>query len=288
METKPEKKRKKVIRKLRYKFRLVIINDDTYEEHFSLKLSLLNIITGLGFLMVSVAFMVGGILAFTPLREYIPGYSDINTKIQANYAYQKADSLDMELRIRDLYLENLKLILSGEINADSVFDEELKDVNVEGIKDLKIEEDSLMRQLIEDQERYALNNENGDLEDKVYLFFNPIEGTVVDHFDMKTRHFGTDIVTKEGEPIKAVMDGTIVLADYTTKSGFVVQIQHRNNLVSVYKHCSAVLKQQGEVVQAGDPIAVVGNTGELTTGPHLHFELWEDGIPIDSELYIIF
>ena len=111
---------------------------------------------------------------------------------------------------------------------------------------------------------------------------------MTDHFNMKKRHFGTDIVTKEGEPIKAVMDGTIVMADYTTKSGFVVQIQHRNNVVSVYKHCSAVLKQLGEVVEAGDPIAVVGNTGELTTGPHLHFELWVDGIPIDSELYIIY
>jgi murein DD-endopeptidase MepM/ murein hydrolase activator NlpD len=288
METKPEKRRKKVIRNLRYKFRLVIINDDTYEEHFSLKLSLLNIITAIGILMFMVAFVVGGILAFTPLREYIPGYSDLETKKNASYAYLKADSLDMELKIRDLYIDNLKLVLTGEVSADSLSEIELKDIHVGSIEDVKIEEDSLMRQNVEDQEKYALHNSKSDLEDKVYFFFNPIKGTIVDHFDMKKSHFGVDVVTKKGEPIKAVMDGTIVMADYTTKSGFVVQIQHRNNVISVYKHCSAVLKQLGEVVEAGDPIAVVGNTGELTTGPHLHFELWEEGIPIDPEQYISF
>ena len=288
MEEKPEKKRKKVIRRLRYKFRLVIINDETYEEHFSLRLSLLNIITGIGLLMMLVAFFVGGILAFTPLREYIPGYSNLETKEMATYASLKADSLDLELKMRDQYLINLKLVLSGDINADSISDVKLEDIHVDGSGDVRIKEDSVMRLTIEEQEKYALHNTNKKIEDKVYLFFTPVKGTVVDSFDVKKRHFGVDVVTKSGEPIKAVMDGTIVMADFTTKSGYVVQIQHRNNLVSVYKHCSAVLKQLGEVVNAGDPIAVVGNTGELTTGPHLHFELWENGIPIDPEKHIIF
>lgn len=288
MEDKPEKRRKKVMRKLRYKFRLVIINDDTYEEHFSLKLSLLNIITAVGLLMILVAVIVGGILAFTPLREYIPGYSDLQTKKNAAYAAQKSDSLAREIEIRDVYLNNIKRVLSGEIDADSISEVPFEDVRIENIQDIKSQEDSLMRINIEEQEQYALHNSDGELEDKVYLFFNPVKGTVVEHFNVKKRHFGIDVVTKDGEPIKAVMDGTIVMADYTTKSGFVVQIQHRNNLVSIYKHCSAVLKQTGEVVNAGDPIAVVGNTGELTTGPHLHFELWEDGVPIDPEHHIIF
>ena len=288
MEDRPEKKRKKVLKKLRYKFRLIIINDETYEEHFSLKLSLLNIITGVGFLMFIIAIIVGSILSFTPLREYIPGYSDLKTKQNAAYAYQKADSIENELLIRDQYLNNLKLVLNGDINADSLDDTRIEDVRTEGIQDVKSPEDSLMRLTIEEQEKYALHNSNANIEDKVYFFFNPIKGTVVDSFNVKIAHFGVDVVTKKGEPIKAVMDGTIVMADYTTKSGFVVQIQHRNNLVSIYKHCSAVLKQVGEKVAAGDPIAVVGNTGELTTGPHLHFELWEDGIPIDPQNHIIF
>lgn len=286
MEEKPEKKRSKVLRRLRYKFRLVIINDDTYEEHFSFKLSLLNIIVAVGFLAITVATLAGAVIAFTPLREYIPGYSNTITKRNAAYAYQKADSLNNELRIRDNYLENIRLILSGEIGADSLSDTELKDVRIDHIKDIKTTEDSIMRLTIEEQEKYALTNSNSDMKDKVYFFFTPVKGTVVDHFNTKKSHYGTDIVTKSDEPIKAVMDGSIIMADYTTKSGFVIQIQHRNNLVSVYKHCSAVLKQVGEYVTAGDPIAVVGNTGELTTGPHLHLELWENGVPIDSEKYI--
>lgn len=288
MEEKPIKKRKKVFSALKYKFRLVVINDDTYEEHFSLRLSLLNIITVMGTLGLMVAFFVGGMLAFTPLREYIPGYSDLNTKIMAQYASEKADSLDAQLKIRDNYLSNLKLVLSGEISADSIHNTKLEDLNVDGIRDVKSAEDSIMRKSIEEQEQYALHNSSTKLEDKVHLFFTPLKGTVIDAFDASKAHYGTDIVSQKGEPIKAVMNGTIVMADYTTKSGFVVQIQHHNNLVSIYKHCSSVLKQVGEVVDAGDPIAVVGNTGELTTGPHLHFELWENGVPIDPEKQIIF
>jgi murein DD-endopeptidase MepM/ murein hydrolase activator NlpD len=288
MEEKPVKKRKKVIKKLRHKYRLVVINDDTYEEHFSFRLSLLNIITVLGVLGFAIAFFVGGMLAFTPLREYIPGYSDLNTKIMAQYASEKADSLDQELKIRDRYLSNLKMVLSGDISADSIHNIQLEDLKIEDIKDIKSAEDSIMRKSIEEQEKYALHNSNAKLEDKVYLFFTPLKGTVIDPFDASKAHYGTDIVSQKGETIKAVMNGTIVMADYTTKSGFVVQIQHHNNLVSVYKHCSSVLKQVGEVVDAGDPIAVVGNTGELTTGPHLHFELWENGVPIDPEKQIIF
>ena len=286
MEEKPEKKRKKVLNRLKYKFRLVIINDDTYEEHFSFKLSLLNIITALGIFSLLISFSMITVIAFTPIREYIPGYSNITTKRNAAAALLKADSLSNELQLRDNYLNNIQLILSGDLKADSLTSEEITDVRIDHIKDIKTTEDSLMRQTIEEQEKYTLNNSNNKLEDKVHFFFTPIKGTVIDPFNTKINHYGTDIVTHKGEAIKAVMDGTIIMADYTTKSGFVVRIQHRNNLISVYKHCSAVLKQVGEPVSAGDPIAVVGNTGEHTTGPHLHLELWENGIAIDSEKYI--
>lgn len=286
MEEKPNNKSKRVIKKLRHKYRLVIINDDTYEEYFSLKLSLLNMIVAIGSLSMVVAFVVGGLISFTPLREYIPGYSNLETKKKAAYAYQKADSIENELNIRDQYLENIRLILSGEISTDSLEANNIQDVKYDNIQDVKSPEDSLMRLTIEEQEKYALLNSSTDIKDKVFFFFTPVKGTVVDHFNVQKKHFGTDIVTKKGEPIKAIGNGTIIMADYTTKSGFVIQIQHRNNLVSVYKHCSAVLKQVGDVINSGDPIGVVGNTGELTTGPHLHFELWENGIAIDSENYI--
>ena len=288
MENKPEKKSKKVIRKLRNKFRLLIINDDTYEEQFSMRLSILNIITVIGFLILIVTVFVGGVLSFTPLREYIPGYSNIETEILATAAFKKADSLDAELSIRDAYLVNLKRILSGEINADSIQDIPIEELRVQGIVDLKTREDSIMRKNIEDEEQYALHTGAADLDDKVHFFFSPLEGVVTEHFDITKNHLGTDIVTSKGATIKSIMNGTIVMADFTSNSGYVVQIQHHNNLVSIYKHCSAILKEAGDLVEAGDPIAVVGNTGELSTGPHLHFEIWEDGIPIDAEKYIVF
>lgn len=288
MEGKPEKKRKKVLKKLIHKYRFIVINDDTFEEHFSFRLSTLNIITVIGFLMLVVAFVVGGVIIYTPLKEYIPGYSNIETKRNAAYAVLKVDSLSREIKVRDQYLSNLQMVLSGEISSDSIQDVPLEEIRIDNIQDVRSREDSIMRLSIEEQEKYALHNSSKDIEDKVYFFFTPVKGTVIEHFESKKRHFGVDVVTKEGEPIKAVMDGTIVMADYTTKSGYVVQIQHRNNLVSVYKHCSAVLKQVGEPVFAGDPIAIVGNTGEFSTGPHLHFEIWENGVPIDPEKHIIF
>ena len=288
MEEKPEKKRKKVIRRLKLKFRFIVINEDTFEEHFSFRLSSLNIITSIGLLILFVAVFVGSVIVFTPLKQYIPGYSDITTRKNAAYAVFEADSLSREIKIRDQYLENLKLVLSGEISSDSIQDISIENIQIDQIKDERSEEDSIMRLSIEEQERYALHSGDSDVEDKVYFFFTPVKGTVVSIFDSKKRHFGVDVVTKEDEPINAVLGGTIVMADYTTQSGYVVQIQHRNNLVSVYKHCSAVLKQVGEKVTAGDPIAVVGNTGEQTTGPHLHFELWENGVPMDPQKHIIF
>jgi len=288
MEDKPEKKRRKVIRKLRHKFRLLVINDDTFEEQLSFKLSSLNIISALGTLIFLVAIVVGSLIVFTPLKTYIPGYSDTRTRLNAAYAVLKVDSLSREIEMRDVYLQNLKLVLSGEIDTDSIQDVSIENIRIDHIEDIRTPEDSIMRLSVEEQEKYALHNSNSKVKDKVYFFFNPVKGTVVEGFDSQKRHFGVDVVTDEDEPIKAVMDGTIVMADYTTKSGYVVQIQHRNNLVSVYKHCSAVLKQVGEKVTAGDPIAVVGNTGEFSTGPHLHFELWENGVPIDPQKHIIF
>lgn len=288
MQEKPEKKRKKVISKLRYKFRFIVINDDTFEEHFSFRLSSLNVITSVGLLMLFVAIFVGSVIAFTPLREYIPGYSDITTRRNAAYAVLKVDSLSHEIEIRDNYLQNIRLVLSGEITVDSTEDVALEDLRIDNIQDVRTAEDSIMRLSVEEQEQYALLNSDNQGNGNVTFFFTPVKGTVVETFDSKKRHFGIDVVTKEDEPIKSVMNGTIIMADYTTKSGYVVQIQHRNNLVSVYKHCSAVLKRVGDNVLAGDPIAVVGNTGEFTTGPHLHFELWENGMPIDPQKNIKF
>lgn len=287
MEEAKEKKRKKVIRILKNKFRLIIINEETFEERFSLKLSLLNTITVIGMFSIVLSSIIISAIFFTPLREYIPGYANRQAAKNAAYAVQKTDSLIHQISLRDQYLSNLKLVLNGEISADSLNDTSLALIRVDHIEDVKIAEDSAMRVSIEDQEKYSVNSELNN-NSTAHLFFSPIKGPVVNKFDNETDHFGVDIAAQENAPIKAILEGTVIMSDYTTNAGYTIHIQHANNFISQYKHCSAVLKKAGDKVAPGDAIALVGNTGELTTGPHLHFELWEKGAPVDPEIFIAF
>lgn len=287
MEEPKEKKRKKVIRILKNKFRLIIINEETFEERFSLKLSLLNSITVIGVFSILLSTVIISAIFFTPLREYVPGYANREAAKNAAYAVLKTDSLISQINQRDQYLDNLKLVLSGKITADSMQNLSLDSNRVNQIEDIKIPEDSLMRVSIEEEEKYSVNNQiekNGSAQ----LFFSPIKGPIVNKFDNDLDHFGVDIVAQENAPIKAILDGTVIMSDYTTNAGYTIHIQHANNFISQYKHCSAVLKKAGDRISAGDAIALVGNTGELTTGPHLHFELWVKGAPVDPEIFIAF
>lgn len=284
-----DKPKKKVYKKLKNKYRLVILNDDTFEEKISFRLTPLNVFTYVGLLVIILITAVTTIIAFTPLREYIPGYSDIKTKRNAAYAVLKADSLQQELNMREGYISNLRVILSGDVPVDSVSQAQDTNINVESIEDTRTPADSSLRQNVEKAEKYTINSAlSPNNTSGAYLFFTPVKGTVTSSFNADEEHFGVDVATKDNESIKAVLDGTVFFSGWTTDDGYIVQIQHRNNLVSVYKHCSVLLKKSGESVKAGDAIAIVGNTGENTTGPHLHFELWENGSALNPELYINF
>lgn len=287
MEEPKEKKRRKVIRVLRNKFRLIIINEETFEERFSLKLSLLNSITVIGLFSLILSTIIISAIFFTPLREYIPGYANRQAAKNAAYAVQKTDSLITQINLRDQYLANLKMVLSGDITADSMESLSIDSARVNQIEDVKIPEDSAMRASIEDEEKYSVNSQI-NRKGTAQLFFSPIKGPVVNKFDNDLNHYGVDIAAQENAPIKAILDGTVIMSDYTTNAGYTIHVQHTNNFISQYKHCSAVLKKAGDKVAAGDAIALVGNTGELTTGPHLHFELWEKGAPVDPEIFIAF
>ncbi len=283
-------RRERVIRKLRSRYRLQLINDSTFEERFSIRLNRLNVlILGLAALFLFGALVVSAIV-FTPLKQYIPGYSDQATKLNAYRSTLKADSLEESIRIRDLYLNNLRAVLSGELPVDSttLFDPiEVKP----GAEDLAPgQADSSLRMKIARAEAYALS-EGRPIEQRnlagVFMF-PPIRGIMTTRFDRTQAHFGVDIVTQADAAVKACLDGTVTLASWTTDAGHVLHVQHRNDLSSVYKHNSVLLKKAGETVRAGEAIAIVGNSGELTTGPHLHFELWHQGEPIDPAQYMVF
>lgn len=285
-------KRARVLRKLKSKYRLLLINDRTFEERFSIRLSRLNVL-----LLAIAAFTLHGalvtaVIVFTPLKRYIPGYADQETKRNAYRSAVLADSIALRLTDQELYLANLRRVLSGEITSDST----LTTARVEqmptaadlapGLKD------SLLRAKVQQQEAYALSegqvNAPAGRELAGMFLFPPLRGIVTSTFERRAGHFGIDVVAKANEAVKACMDGTVTLASWTTDGGHVLQIQHRGDLVSVYKHNSVLLKKVGEKVKAGEAIAIVGDSGELTTGPHLHFELWLNGESIDPQAYMVF
>lgn len=291
-EEKP--KRKKLYKKLKNKYRLVILNDSTFEEKFSLRLSPMNLFTIVGLFALLLISSVSVLIIFTPLREYIPGYTDTSLRSNMTELALKSDSLAVELDRKDQFIHNLQIILNGGVpdstgpNEEEVIERKPAEVKL----DLhKSKQDSLLRAYVESEDQYNINSsvsEKGSELISSYIFFTPLNGTITSKFDLFDNHYGIDIVAPENEAVKSTLDGTVIFAGWTSSTGYVIQIQHENNIISSYKHNSVLLKQEGEFVKAGEAIAIIGNSGELTTGPHLHFELWYDGHPIDPEKYIIF
>lgn len=286
---KKDKKDKALLQKLRNKYRLVVLNDDTFEEKLSLKLSRLNVFLLTGFLVI---FLIGSttlLIAFTPLREYIPGYSSTGLKKQAYSLALTSDSLEQQLNYNKRYLLNLKNIIEGRTPLD-FSDTSITDSVVEAQLEQGVSKsDSLLRSYVENEERFNVASQIESSTSPVSVnFFTPIKGLVSQGFNAKTGHLGIDVVANENEVIYAAQNGVVIFAEWTAETGNVLIIQHNNAFISSYKHNSSLLKNQGELVKAGEPVAIIGNTGELTSGPHLHFELWYNGFPLNPENYISF
>lgn len=286
MEKKPLKQKLK--RKLTHQYRLVMLNEETFEERFSLKLNRLNVFVLGG--LFSIILIVGTILliAYTPLKEYIPGYDSTKLRTQALKATLKADSISRELTNLKLFTQAIQPILTGNIEPEKIDSIQLETRNLI-INDSLLKaskEDSIFREKIESQDRFPIVDTKNSLLENV--FFAPLSGMVSQDFDSNSKHFAIDIVAKTGTPVKAVADGTVIFSEWTTGTGYVIIVKHAKNFVSVYKHNGTLLKEQGDFVKSGEVIATVGSTGELTTGPHLHFELWSGGYPVNPTTFIDF
>ncbi|QNM84881.1 peptidoglycan DD-metalloendopeptidase family protein [Polaribacter pectinis] len=282
------KKKGKFKQKLTDKYRLVVLNEDTFEERFSLKLSRLNVFVLGGFFSILLIASTILLIAFTPIKEYIPGYSSSKLKADALKATLKADSLKTKLAVLENYTLALKPVLTGEIEAESIDSLQVEARQREIDESLlnASREDSLFREKIESENRFAIQ-QNGSSNVKI-VFFAPLTGTISQNFDVNSKHFAVDIVAKTGTPIKAVADGTVIFSAWNTETGYVLILKHANDYISVYKHNGNLLKQQGDFVKSGEVIATVGSTGELTTGPHLHFELWSGGYAVNPTNFIDF
>ncbi len=276
---------------LRNKYRLVILNDDSFAEKFSLRLSPLGLIILLGSITIIMTTFVISIVAFTPLREYIPGYGNVNDRKELLSLSARADSLENTLSARDWYMENILHVFAGQAEGKSakpVKDSTGKYKNIDikpSNEDLKLRND-IETNRVESTSDKVSANKIGAISN--FFFFTPVKGIITTSYNLHDRHFGVDIVAKENEPVKATLDGTVIFSGFTSDDGYVIQIQHANNLTSVYKHNSGIIKKTGDYVRAGEPISIIGNTGEHSNGPHLHFEIWYNGFALNPQDYVVF
>ena len=283
------KRRKEIKRKLLHKYRLVILNESTFEEKISFKLSRLNVFVTGSLFMIGLIGLTILLIAFTPLREYIPGYSSTKLKRQATELTYKTDSLVRILNYTNRYLDNIRMVLKGdiennEINRDSLFEQFKIDPSTVDLTPTR--EDSLLRAEVALEDKYNLFERNPNR--KNLVLFPPVSGTVSMNYDLEHKHYAVDIVAPKDAPVKAVANGTVIFSEWTADTGYVIILEHQDGLLSVYKHNGSLAKFQGDVVRGGEVIASVGNTGEFTTGPHLHFELWDEGNPVDPQNFIDF
>jgi len=268
-------------------FRLVVINDETLEEEGFLKLSRSNIIILTSVLLVSAFVISFCIIVYSPLNKHLPGKSSELVQKELLTLALKSDSLAFALSISSLYLSNIESIIKGDSINFEYLDDSLNKIDNSEINFFKSKEDSLLRIRVEREDQSSINL-NSQRKSKQFLFFPPIEGFISDSFNLKTNHYGIDLVAKTGAKIKSIGEGTVVVSDWNPQTGYVLGIQHSENFISFYKHCSVLLKNVGDIITTGENIAIIGNSGELSSGPHLHFELWRRGVPLDPSLYISF
>jgi len=278
--------REKYWSKLFHKYRFVIMTDSSFEEKLSVKLSRLNVITFLGVILFFGFFSIMLLISYTPLSQYVPGKSSIEVQKNLIKLNIKSDSLEAILLNSGIYLENINKIINGQDLVTPENSEEIKNTQIPISFD-KTKEDSLFRVKVEAEDKSSIykkeNTNNNNL-----IFFSPLAGLISDGYNNKTKHFGIDLVAKEKSRISSVLDGTVVISHWAYETGYVIGVQHNNDYLSFYKHNSVLLKSVGDYVNAGDHIAIIGNSGELSSGPHLHFELWHKGIPVNPENYISF
>lgn len=283
------KKRKEIKRKLLHKYRLVILNESTFEEKISFKLSRLNVFVTGSLCIIGLIALTTLLIAFTPLREYIPGYSSTKLKKQATDLTYKTDSLVAHLTNTNRYLENIRQVLTGDLENGQVNLDSLREqfkLDPSSVDLTPIKEDSVLRAEVALEDKYNLFESSA--RGAEITLFPPLQGEISQGYDVEQKHYAVDVTAPTDTPVKAVANGTVIFSEWTAATGYVIIIEHKDGLLSVYKHNGSLSKSQGEVVRAGEVIASVGNTGELTTGPHLHFELWSNGSTVNPLDFINF
>ena len=283
-----KKKKHTLIDKLSERFHILLVNEKTLEKKKLFSSSLVSLVSSSLFtflLVLSSSFML---IYITPLKEYFRGYTSIELRESALVNSMKLDSLESLYISQSNYINSIKDLLSGNISFEELDQNseyiEASSLELEIVKANK--EDSLLRALVDEEDKYNAFDLQG--ERFTTVLFPPVKGTLSSEFDYESKHYGVDIAMPENSPVHSISEGIIVFAEWTSETGFVIIIEHLNGLISIYKHNASIIKSQGDRIDTGEIIAFTGNTGSLTTGPHLHFELWYQGEPVDPVSYIEF
>jgi len=287
MSNTTEKPVKKTLPQQKYK--VIVSDEETFEEIISLKTNNFQLFLFAFLYTIFVVILTTTIIFFTQVREYVPGYPSSDLLLSAAKITVKADSLERELALNAQFLSAIESVLRGDPNqtAQTIQDDTLikNDLEVAQIV-ATIPQDSILRAYVENQDKFNLTRNQLLIDSKSY--YSPVKGVVTDRFDIEKNHFAVDVSVDIGTPVKAILAGTVLFSEWSVETGHVILIDHGENLISVYKHNSKILKSQNETVQAGEVIAFSGEEGALSSGPHLHFEIWKNGLPIDPETILSF
>ena len=281
---KNKKQKKNYINKLTRSYKVVVSSEDTFEERLSFSTNKFNVFLILSlYSIILIAFTIS-VVFFTQLKEMVPGYSSSDLLTQAIYLTKKTDSLENELELNNTFYRSIEDVLSGKTEQIIYKDSLAISNKIENIDPQAISanaEDSILRKYVEQEDKFNLTKNELVIENK--MFVSPVKGQITQKFDPLNNHFALDILVDTGTPVKSILEGKIIFSEWSIDTGHVLIIDHGDDIISVYKHNSKVLKTQNNYVKAGEIIAYSGNQGTLSTGPHLHFELWKNGTPINPE-----
>lgn len=280
---------KRIKKKLLSRYRLVILNEETFEEQLFFRLTRLNVIIISTFIFALLFTGTIALISYTPIKEYIPGYASTKMRKQAAENAFKLDSLFNAYRQSNQQLGAIRKVLTGEVDIEELKENSLNPDTQNSLNRViskRSKQDSLLRSLVEQEDKYSVALTTNSKVD--FVLYPPATGSLSQAFDPVDKHYAVDIVLNENAPVKAVAEGTVVFSEWTADTGYVIIVEHPYGLLSAYKHNAALSKTQGETVAAGEVIATAGNTGEYSTGYHLHFELWSDGFPMNPENFIDF
>lgn len=271
-------------------YRLVILNDETFGEKFSIRLSPLGLLITIAAITIIMTTLVISLVALTPLREYIPGYGNISERKELLKLTIKADSIEQTLEAKENYINNLINVFNEKKEESPLKPKKDTLKNYSKINSEPSTTDLNFRKEVEEskggQTTVAYSSKTKALNDLV--FYSPVKGMITTSYNVKENHFGVDVVTKPDESIKAPLDGTVIYTGFTVEDGYIIHVQHSNNLMSIFKHNAHLNKKMGERVKTGEVISTVGNTGTNSKGPHMHFELWFNGTPVNPEEFVSF